>query len=249
MLAQRNVDLDGAMAGPGDDTAEQRREAWQARLLPLMAGMVVAAALFFAVVSVIELRALYPRIEQRPLDLASDFAAFEQAAPEAARGDVDYLRFKTLALLEADALHRRYHQATAMLLARVWTRQLGFVTGMILALVGAAFVLGRLQERASTVEFDAKVARASIVSASPGLVLAVLGSVLMGLALVVRADIATHDVATYVRAGGAPSDAASLNGFFVPGPIVPPDPGSAPRLPSAPTTTQTSPGGDGAEGG
>jgi hypothetical protein len=47
------------------------------------------------------------------------------------------------AVLEADALQRRYHQANANMLARVWTRQLGFITGMLLALVGAAFILGR----------------------------------------------------------------------------------------------------------
>lgn len=116
--------------------------------------------------SVVELRSLYDRVEQRPLDLTPAFSAFEQRAAEEVLGDTAYLRFKILALLEADALHRRYHQANATMLARVWTRQLGFLTGMILALVGAAFVLGRLQETTSTVGIETKVAKASIACAS-----------------------------------------------------------------------------------
>lgn len=179
--------------------SERRREAWQARLLPVMAGMLVLTALFFAVMSVVELRSLYDRVEQRPLDLTPAFSAFEQRAAEEVLGDTAYLRFKTLALLEADALHRRYHQANATMLARVWTRQLGFLTGMILALVGAAFVLGRLQETTSTVGIETKVAKASIASASPGLVLATLGALLMAVTLIVPFGVETRDVATYLR--------------------------------------------------
>lgn len=204
---------------------ERRREAWQGRLLPLMVGMLVATALFFAVMSVVELRALYPRVEQRPLDLGTSFAAFEAAQP-AVRGNYDYLRFKTLALLEADALHRRYHQATGTMLARVWTRQLGFLTGMVLALVGAAFVLGRLREDASSVELGSGNVRAAIASSSPGLVLATLGAVLMAVTLTVPFGIETRDLATYLGNGTLPTPAQMAEGGR--------DPGPAPPLPGAP---------------
>ncbi|TVQ30321.1 MAG: hypothetical protein EA356_15280 [Geminicoccaceae bacterium] len=190
--------------------------------MPLMAGMLVLTALFFAVMSVVELRQLYDRVEQRPLDLAPTFLAFEQRAAGDVLGDTTYLRFKTLALLEADALHRRYHQANATMLARVWTRQLGFLTGMILALVGAAFVLGRLQETTSTLEIEARGTKAAIASASPGLVLAALGASLMAVTLVVPFGVETRDLATYLRADAPlpPSIPLSLV-----------DPGSAPPLP------------------
>ncbi|MFW5835156.1 MAG: hypothetical protein ACOCYE_13770 [Pseudomonadota bacterium] len=214
------------------DAGERRREAWQAKLLPLMAGMLVLAAVFFAVTSIVELRSLYQRVEQRPLDLATSFADFEALAPAGTAGELAYLRFKTLALLEADALHRRYHQANATMLARVWTRQLGFLTGMILALVGAAFVLGRLQESTSTLEIEAKGTKAAMASASPGLVLAALGALLMGIALVVPFGIETRDVATYLVTAG---DGASND---LPPPVMPrtlvdpaADPGPAPPLP------------------
>ena len=207
------------------EAAERRREAWQARLLPLMAGMLVLAALFFAAMSVVELRSLYQRVEHRPLELAAHFAAFEAQAPAATVTEVPYLRFKTLALLEADALQRRYHQANATMLARVWTRQLGFLTGMILALVGAAFVLGRLREEGSTLEVEAKGAKAAFASASPGLVLAALGAFLMAITLSVPFGVETRDIATYL---GVEMPAPAL-----PPPSLPPslvDPGPPPPL-------------------
>jgi hypothetical protein len=61
-------------------------------------------------------------------------------------------------------------------MSRLWTTYLGFVTGMIFALVGAMFVLGKLESDPS--ELKTKVGTAldtSFKSASPGLVLAVLG--------------------------------------------------------------------------
>ncbi len=201
-----------------ETAAERRREAWQARLLPLMAGMLVATALFFAIMSIVELRSLYARVEHRPLDLATGFDTFEATAPATITADVAYLRFKTLALLEADALHRRYHQANATMLARVWTRQLGFLTGMILALVGAAFVLGRLREDASTLEVEAKGAKAAIASSSPGLILAALGALLMAVTLAIPFGVETRDLATYLHADA-------------PLPVRLAEPGPAPPLP------------------
>ena len=48
--------------------------------------------------------------------------------------------------LEQELVARRYEQANLMLSTSLWTRLMGFITGMILALVGAAFILGKLQE-------------------------------------------------------------------------------------------------------
>jgi hypothetical protein len=223
---------------PKDASAQQRREAWQGRLLPLMIGMLIAAAAFFAVMSVVELRAFYDRVEQRPLALASVFTDFEQHAPPVGRAEPAYLRFKTLALLEADALYRRYHQANATMLARVWTRQLGFLTGMVLALVGAAFVLGRLREDASRIEAELQGAKAVIASSSPGLVLAVLGTVLMGVTLAVPFGVETRDKATYLGIDAAMPAPLSPTQVFGAVPAVaasaaapPTDPGGPPVLP------------------
>jgi hypothetical protein len=54
-----------------------------------------------------------------------------------------------LSSLETNIVERRYHQANVSLMSRVWTRYLGFVTGMVLAMVGSIFILGKLREMES----------------------------------------------------------------------------------------------------
>ena len=43
-------------------------------------------------------------------------------------------------------IKQRYHQANVLLMAGVRVRYPGLVTGMILALIGAVFVLGKIRE-------------------------------------------------------------------------------------------------------
>jgi hypothetical protein len=210
-----------------DRSMAGREEDWRDKLLPLMSLLLVAAAVFFAVMSVVELRAYYARVQNAPLDIAGDFAEFERRAAADVTGRLDYLRFKASVRLEADALQRRYHQATTTMLARVWTRQLGFLTGMILALVGAAFVLGRLREPRTKLSGEGRGAKAAIETTSPGLVLAVLGTLLMAITLVVPFGVETFDRTVYIddRPGlPPPADPSALS-------APPPDPGPPPPLP------------------
>lgn len=179
---------------------DAQRAAWQNRLLPLMAAVLVLGGVFFAVMSVFELRSLYERVEQRPMDIEARFAEFERSADPVALRSTDYLRFKVLSALESDALQRRYHQATATMLARVWTRQLGFITGMLLALVGAAFILGRLSESPTRLGAESQGLKGTLETSSPGIVLAVLGSALMALTIWIPFGVETRDVNVYLRA-------------------------------------------------
>jgi hypothetical protein len=61
----------------------------------------------------------------------------------------------------------------------LWLRYLGFVTGMILALVGASFVLGKLREPLTEITGELPKINLSLRSASPGIILVFLGAVLM----------------------------------------------------------------------
>src|SRR5262249_9764301 len=76
-------------------------------------------------------------------------------------------------------------QEKVFLMARVWTQYLGFITGMMLALTGATFILGKIREPES--ELGAKIpsAEVTVKSMSPGLLLAALGFFLMLAPLVV----------------------------------------------------------------
>jgi len=82
-------------------------------------------------------------------------------------------------LLEANAMHRRYHQASVVLMARVWTSYLGFVTGMVLAIIGAVFILGRVQGTYTSMEAKVADANVALKTSTPGIVLAAMGVLLM----------------------------------------------------------------------
>ena len=202
------------------------RAAWQRLLLPLMILLLIASTLFFAAMSVFELRDFYRRVEMQPPNLQATFGAFEAAQPAAAPPALDYLKFKVQATLEADALYRRYHQANATMLARVWTRQLGFLTGMVLAVVGAGFILGRLQGDPTRIEAEGQGVRGVLATSSPGIVLCCLGTLLMAITLMIPFGIETNDAAIYLK----PSMTLAAPAPFISGlPTGPPtDPGPPP---------------------
>ena len=173
---------------------------WQRRLLPLMSGVIVVSALFFAAVSIFEFQSLRDWLERSTPPATVSWPA---------AGDANYDRALAVAIdhgsydLEQGVIAQRYGQATAAVLARLWTRFMGFLTGMILAFVGAAFVLGKLSEAPTEIEGSAQGIKAAIATSSPGLVLAVLGTLLMTVSLTVTTSTAGEDRAVYFRFAGA----------------------------------------------
>lgn len=174
---------------------------WQQRLLPLMVSMVVGLTVFFFIASFGQLAYLHWSILQTPALNINTVLNAMTLEPDAPIEDVLVVtRFRVLASLEGNALERRHHQANVLLMSRVWTRYLGFVTGMILALVGSSFILGKLREPASELEAKSSVAAVSLRSASPGILLAGLGVVLMVTTIIVHHEITVRDVPLYLQA-------------------------------------------------
>jgi hypothetical protein len=100
--------------------------------------------------------------------------------------------------MEAYLAERRYHQASVQLMSGIWIRYLGFVTGMILALVGASFVLGKLQEPESEITGKSSVIDFSLKSASPGIILVVFGALLMFTTIITRQEYTVEDRPIYL---------------------------------------------------
>lgn len=172
--------------------------AWQEKLLPLMKGMLVALTAFFIIATLYQAY----NIQQRIIDLGRD----EFKVPVDATGsDADTWRARVG--LEAYAMRHRYQHSSLILMARAWIIYLGFVTGMILATVGATFVLGKIREQESQLSAKGGAGEFSFKSTSPGLVLAVLGTALMICTMVIRADVTVTDTPLYllpdVRVTGA----------------------------------------------
>lgn len=199
------------------ETASERREraTWQKRLLPFLVTAISLMGLFFFVSSLLQLGKLGDAVAYQPDErIPAAMAAYEKTAPP----DADYLRWKTLVLLEKSALDHRYAQVNATLMLRAWTRHLGFLTGMILALTGSIFILARLSESETRISAEGSGVKGALATSSPGIVLAVLGTVLMVITLTVDFEFSTSDAPIYVG-GAAPRPAAELP---APAPLIDP---------------------------
>lgn len=183
---------------------------WQRRLLPFLIAAISFMTLFFFVSSVVQLDRLGKAVSYKPDDrVERSLQAFERSAKADVAG-LDYLEWKTRVQLERDALGHRYAQVNATLMLRAWTRHLGFLTGMILAMTGAIFILAKLREDVTQLSGEGGGAKASLATSSPGIVLTVLGTVLMIVTLTANFEFSTTDVPVYLPPAGAGRGAQDL---------------------------------------
>ena len=176
------------------DAAPQGDAAWQQRLLPLMVSMLVGITIFFLAATCVQLVFLHRAIlRNTQIDLKESL--HWEAMTRNESEDTQH----ALLLLEQNSQAHHYHQANVLLMSRVWTQYLGFVTGMILSLIGAIFILGKLREPPYRLGGQVQGGNFSLETASPGLGLAVLGVVLMVTTLLVHHEISEQDQPVYFR--------------------------------------------------
>jgi hypothetical protein len=179
-----------------------RVDRWQLRLLPFMIGTLLGLTAFFLVVSLVQIAYLHRRIEQSPqVDLHQPISVLTPKPSSSVAESIQAADGMAKLLLEANAMERRYHQASVVLMARVWTSYLGFVTGMVLAIIGAVFILGRVQGTHTNMEAKLADANVALKTSTPGIVLAAMGVLLMITTLYVRYDITVSDRAIYIGSG------------------------------------------------
>lgn len=157
--------------------------AWRRRLLPFAILVILLVSAFFIWVSHGEFAAMKASIERSSggNEIASVIDDYRVAA-----GDNGALAQKVQLLTVERAQRANLSRASASLLLSLWTREMGFVTGMMLAIVGATFILVRLDDAGSKLEAGQGTLKGSLMTSSPGIVLAVLGTVLMAMAMSVR---------------------------------------------------------------
>lgn len=173
---------------------------WQHKLLPFMSRFLIVLAIAFFAVSAVDV------YQTRMFVRNESSAAIRTKVEELLQAQKDAPALdpivKTLLLLEADTLDKRYRQASALLLSRISTRQLAFITGMVLAFIGAVFIIGKLSESTSDVSLGGSGMKAAISSSSPGLILAFFGTALIGIALVMQTHIEVQDRPVYFTTVG-----------------------------------------------
>jgi hypothetical protein len=112
------------------------------KLLPLMIVMLILVTVAFLILSFVEANAVRndSRLSTTRAGVGLGDAQL-QRNPETVAEHQDCARWQLLALLEAHTIQQRYHQANVALILRGSIKYLGFLTGMILSIVGAVFIL------------------------------------------------------------------------------------------------------------
>jgi len=159
---------------------------WQRHLLPFVTWFVVALATGFFVLSVLDFIEL--KKVAGSTSNAGEMVAGQIAKQPSAALTPDQVVQQSLLLLEANALDKRYSQASALLLSRTLTKQLSFLTGIVLAFLGAIFILAKLSESTTQVDGSMSQWQLKLSSASPGLILSLFGAILLVVSLVVQTN-------------------------------------------------------------
>jgi hypothetical protein len=184
---------------PTPEIKKNREDEWQKKLLPLMSRMIIVLSAFFFIASLAQVIYLDYAISNTPKFDSMEALSALRRQPGTNEKLAEETRLKSLVMLEGNMVDNLYHQAHVLLMARIWTSYIGFVTGMILALVGATFVLGKLKAPPSDLGAKSNLWEISFKSSSPGLILAALGTTLMLATILTHNDIKTNQQAVYLH--------------------------------------------------
>lgn len=170
---------------------------WQKRLLPWLIILPTVLVAVFIVLSTRQVTQINKRLQ-----INQDTTFVTQLLEQAEVNEIhlDYIKWITLVKLEQDSFYKRYNQAELLLMSRIFTKYLGFFTGMILAIVGAAFIIGKIKEDSSDLEGSiGEQMRFKIVSSSPGIIFGFLGTILMLSVIWQHKEIEVRDAALYLK--------------------------------------------------
>ena len=164
-----------------------------------MIGALCVLGVYFIVEGALQIRAIHRYLEAADPPLYSLVSVSDPPLPGEDRPTATAdPHVRLLASLEVYTVSQRYHQTSLVLVSQTWTRYMGLMTGMILVLVGSTFVLGKLQESTTRAEGSAGTGRIVLETASPGLVLAVMGTILIGISTFSTVRLDARDAPTYL---------------------------------------------------
>ena len=154
---------------------------WQGSMLSNITSVITRLTVFFCVTTLIQLCFLNWKMHQSP--------SIQLLSKPSLKHEV---------ILETYVIEQRYHHTNIALMSHIWTRYLGFFTGMILALIGAMFILGKLEDKDSSLEGKFATVQYKLQSASPGIILTVLGVILISITIVNPSEIRIIDRPLYI---------------------------------------------------
>ena len=179
---------------------ERATNKWQRRLMPWLIIMPTLLILLFVFLATRQMRKFNTMLEVESTSVMDELKLNTQQNVEYLN-QMEYLRWATLVKMEERSLNRRYKQGGALLASRIFTKYLGFFTGMILAIVGAIFIIAKLQEEKTEIEGDVgNGIKGKLASSSPGIIFGVLGTVLMLSTILQHNEISVSDQPLFLNA-------------------------------------------------
>jgi hypothetical protein len=137
---------------------------WQRTLLPFMTRSIAVMGLLFFFGSSLHLYMIHRELGAgtNPPEASSAAVAAED-------------RWQALFALEREARARDSRSINAVIMRQSSLLHLGFMTGMVLCLVGSIFVLGRLDIEPTRIDGEAQGGKFGLSTSSPGILLVCLG--------------------------------------------------------------------------
>ncbi|WP_184549785.1 hypothetical protein [Mucilaginibacter sp. FT3.2] len=188
---------------------------WQSRLLPWMIIMPSLLIILFIYLSTRQLIEFNDSINAyrtggRTSDLGLQMDSWGN--PNPLNYNFEFVKFRARVKMEEMAIDHRYAQTGFLLIARTYTKYLGFFTGMILAIVASVFIISKLKENVSDLEgtINEKI-KFKVVSSSPGVIFGFLGTMLMMATILYSPEIGQTDSPLYLTPefAIAPNDSTS----------------------------------------
>lgn len=194
-----------SQASPTADTGKMTEHQkhitkWQNRLLPWLIIMPSLLVLVFIYLATQQVNRFNKALEVKEKSVSETILASDSSGLKNLKGNLDYIKWMTLTKMEEESINKRYYQGGLLLLSRIFIKYLGFLTGMIIAIVGSVFIIGKLSEDSSKIEGSAgEQIRFSIISSSPGIIFGILGTALMIGTILQHNDITVQEQPMYLN--------------------------------------------------
>ncbi len=182
---------------PMNPQHQDKNERWQKALLPFMRWIIFALIVFYLAVSLFEFVSLKNNIENKRSFNHGELISLLKGSAEQNQASVDNVTARIY--LEAFVAENRQRNFELFLVSRTWIKYVGFITGMIMCMVGAIFILGKISTgRDSSGEFEYGELKGTLKSSSPGLFMAFFGTTLLLSTILSNNQIEKNDGATYI---------------------------------------------------
>lgn len=200
-MRMENEQRQSPQLNSGSKETQAQIARWQRRLLPWLVTMPTVLILLFVLLATQQVQHFNKVVDIKEQSLYDAMVAANPHVLESRKENLDMVKWITMTKMEEESLHKRYYQGGLLLLSRIFIKYLGFLTGMIMAIVGSVFIIGKMSEDTSKIEGSSgdKI-RFSVVSSSPGILFGLMGTLLMLATILQHNEITVTDQPQYLYA-------------------------------------------------